>query len=534
MLKLKAWITVAALGAASLFLADPASAQSTCTYTTVYQAVLTAGQWGYCWGAKQDLLPSTPLYATGGIMTGPLVTVASSTLSAGLNLPPGTAPTTPNNGDMWTTSLGLYARINGSTVGPMSSPATATTCSQLPALIGDATSSAGSCTVTVGNVKGVTYGASPSTNTVPVVTAPNTVTYEAVPNAALANPATTVNGQTCTLGSTCIITTPYYGFNAPINLGLTASVAANALTINVVGANGSAPASANPVTPTFRSTTAATGTPSSPNITSALSIVIPSGATLGTSNSTPFRIWVFLAYNAGTPELVAAVCSISTGQILPCGSWETNLKTTTTISSGATSAGVPYATTGVSSDVLRIIGYAEYSSGLATAGTWASAPTTLQLMGPGVSRPGSIIQTVTTSTTAVGTTTSLSFVALTTNPISLAIVPSSAVNLIKVTAYGNANLPSGTSTGIQIARSTTLIGNPTYQGAVGGANSSGVYISIFDAPATTSSTTYNIYGKTNAGALSFPYGGGGAGIELDEIMSAVEPANDNPDLRKAA
>jgi hypothetical protein len=96
-------------------------------------------------------------------------------------------------------------------------------------------------------------------------------------------------------------------------------------------------------------------------------------------------------------------------------------------------------------------------------------------------------------------------------------------------------LPSGTSTtGIQIARSTTLIGNPTYQGASGGANSSGVYISIFDAPATTSSTTYNIYGKTNAGTLSFPYGGGGAGIELDEIMSAVEPANDNPDLRKAA
>lgn len=59
---------------------------------------------------------------------------------------------------------------------------------------------------TVAKVHGVAYPASPSTNTVPVVTGANTVTYEAVPNAALANPATTVNGQTCTLGSTCTVT----------------------------------------------------------------------------------------------------------------------------------------------------------------------------------------------------------------------------------------------------------------------------------------------------------------------------------------
>ena len=55
----------------------------------------------------------------------------------------------------------------------------------------------------VAKVNGVTYGASPSINTVPVVTGTNAITYEAVPNAALANSSTTVNGQTCTLGSTC-------------------------------------------------------------------------------------------------------------------------------------------------------------------------------------------------------------------------------------------------------------------------------------------------------------------------------------------
>ena len=64
--------------------------------------------------------------------------------------------------------------------------------SQLPALTGDTTTAAGSGVTTTGKVNGVSYPASPSTNTVPVVTASNIVTYEAVPNAALANPSITV------------------------------------------------------------------------------------------------------------------------------------------------------------------------------------------------------------------------------------------------------------------------------------------------------------------------------------------------------
>lgn len=73
-------------------------------------------------------------------------------------------------------------------------------------LSGDTTGSgATAITTTTGKVNGVSYGASPSTNTVPVVTGTNAITYETVPNAALANSSTTVNGQTCTLGSTCTI-----------------------------------------------------------------------------------------------------------------------------------------------------------------------------------------------------------------------------------------------------------------------------------------------------------------------------------------
>ena len=60
------------------------------------------------------------LTATTGIFTGLLTTVASASGSAGLNLPHGAAPSSPNNGDVWTTTAGIYVRINGSTVGPLS------------------------------------------------------------------------------------------------------------------------------------------------------------------------------------------------------------------------------------------------------------------------------------------------------------------------------------------------------------------------------------------------------------------------------
>lgn len=60
-------------------------------------------------------------------------------------------------------------------------------------------------TTTTGKVHGVTYPASPSANTVPVITSATsggTVTYEAVPNAALANSSITIAGHSVSLGGT--------------------------------------------------------------------------------------------------------------------------------------------------------------------------------------------------------------------------------------------------------------------------------------------------------------------------------------------
>lgn len=51
--------------------------------------------------------------------SGKLTTAASVLGAAGLNIPPGTAPSAPNNGDVWETASGIFARVNGVTNGPL-------------------------------------------------------------------------------------------------------------------------------------------------------------------------------------------------------------------------------------------------------------------------------------------------------------------------------------------------------------------------------------------------------------------------------
>jgi hypothetical protein len=52
----------------------------------------------------------------GGVSTDGLVTTGTSAAGgAGLNVPHGVAPTSPNNGDIWTTTAGMFVRINGVT-----------------------------------------------------------------------------------------------------------------------------------------------------------------------------------------------------------------------------------------------------------------------------------------------------------------------------------------------------------------------------------------------------------------------------------
>lgn len=108
---------------ASALLLSPTVASAQSSPGLVFGQVPTPAQWNSYFAAKQDVLGFSPVNRAGDTMQGELITSPSATGGAGLSLPHGVAPTSPVNGDVWTTTGGLFARINGSTVGPFATGA---------------------------------------------------------------------------------------------------------------------------------------------------------------------------------------------------------------------------------------------------------------------------------------------------------------------------------------------------------------------------------------------------------------------------
>lgn len=67
----------------------------------------------------QSLATRLTLNSTTMTSTVQAILPASTTSLSSLRLPHGSAPTSPVDGDMWTTTAGLFVRINGATVGPL-------------------------------------------------------------------------------------------------------------------------------------------------------------------------------------------------------------------------------------------------------------------------------------------------------------------------------------------------------------------------------------------------------------------------------
>lgn len=148
-----------------------------------------------------------------------------------------------------------------------------------------------------------------------------------------------------------------------LNGSLTGTVASNALTINVKSAAGNTPASgAGAVLLPFRSS----GAVVLRTVTSSLSIVIPSGTTIGTKAALNSPIYVYAIDNAGTPELAVSCRYFGASGIV----------TTVAVSGGGT-ATTMYSTTARTSKSFVCLGVM-YST-QTTAGTWASTPTPIEL-----------------------------------------------------------------------------------------------------------------------------------------------------------
>jgi len=143
---------------------------------------------------------------------------------------------------------------------------------------------------------------------------------------------------------------------------VSASVAANALTVGY-----------GPASLTFRNATASDGSVQNVKAGTALSLTVPSGATLGTVSGNAERLILLVLNNVGVAEL--AIVNESGGVNLD----ESGVISTTAISGTSNSNNVIYSTAARSNVAYRKVGYVEITE--ATAGTWATGPTKVQGIG---------------------------------------------------------------------------------------------------------------------------------------------------------
>lgn len=343
-------------------------------------------------------------------------------------------------------------------------------------------------------------------------TQPSEVIFNGTVYVITSSAASTISVTAANLGNST------FSYGVPLNLQINATVGSNQLTIAIVGNNGSNASSSNPIPIAFRDTTIANGDPVIVSLQSSLSFTIGSGDTMGCVSGQMCKLWVWAINNGGTAAL-CAYNSLSGTNIVDLS--EAALQTSGSGSAGGSSAQTLYcSTSSVTAKAVRRLGYIEIQE--VTAGTWATGPTTVQLFGPGVARPGQTVQgPLTASSTSSTSITSSSYSAIgNTENIS----PLSASDVIEVDSNGTweVTTSSGLSAFIQlthtISASTSAIGNPynLNQGSgtsVGG----GMDLKTFDVPNTTGAVTYGTQAKTNTGTVYWPPVASGIQMILKEI-----------------
>lgn len=216
----------------------------------------------------------------------------------------------------------------------------------------------------------------------------------------------------------------------PFNLGgaprtlesLTCTQASGALTFTV-----------NPTIMQMRSSTLTSGVPQTVKLNTAVSLVLPSGGTLGFPTTVAGRIIVVLMAN-GEPAIVSLAGGVSLD--------ETGLINTTAISASSTANNVFYSTTARSNQPYRVVGAVDVVN---TAGAWGN-PTLVQPYGGNALAAMSSLgygQTWQSVTRSAGTT----YYNTTGRPILLSSSPASTGAL------------SLTVNSINVASSTTAAGN---------------------------------------------------------------------------
>lgn len=306
------------------------------------------------------------------------------------------------------------------------------------------------------------------------------------------------------------------------NVGLAVSLSSNDLVVTLTGADGNALSATNPVVIPFCDI--ATGVITQIAVTSPISVQLAAGGTLGFSAATAGRLWIVAFNDSGTVRLAAINCSTAS-QIHPLAEW--GVASSTASSSSGDSAGVFYTSSGItiSSKAFKVLGFIEWdASGVASPTTaWTITNVNrIQIFGPGVHLPGAVVQAVYVSGTLTVTQTNSSTHVVTNRQ--LAITLKSAANLVRASAQDLCNSEAagrfiGSSLSRGTSASTNLFGASGFMGNAAGQQFGTIAVEGWDKPNTTSSTTYAVQAKSDAGGnvtygnIVFP-----GYFELQELM----------------
>lgn len=178
------------------------------------------------------------------------------------------------------------------------------------------------------------------------------------------------NGQVLTVDSVTALglkwatpTTALNDITTISNLSYVASVSAGAITIALKTLAGTDPSILDPITISIKTGSATNPTVSFLNITSAKSITIPAGASLGFKSGINADIYLYLQYDGSSFQLAVSAA----------GYYRDNeIQNTSIISAGATSPFDLYGATFALAEPTRMIGR---SVATFTAGTWTSIST---------------------------------------------------------------------------------------------------------------------------------------------------------------
>lgn len=217
---------------------------------------------------------------------------------------------------------------------------------------------------------------------------------------------------------------------------------ANNLYINLRVGNGNDPTAGNPAFIGFRSSTVGSGTPVVRKVSGALGMAISAGSSLGFGSSETGRIWVYAIDNAGTVELAVSGAP-PTASLTSFKRFNDGGVVSTTAEGGAGAADTAftmYSATARANVAFRVLGYIEIQTG-ATAGNWASSASLVCVATPEMPMSGDIVQSTyvrdgayATNAATIPSDDTIPQIGEGQQYLSLAIAPTSAVNILEVEA----------------------------------------------------------------------------------------------------